>query len=149
MEKMKNITAALTFVFLLTAGLICAQDRAISQNQLPKAAKNFLATNFRGVAAGSVIEDREIYGVDEYKVILSNGMKVDFDRKGNWKEVDGEHQKIPYGFVPASIKNYISKNFPNTHLVKIERERWSYKAELSNGVDLEFDKNGNFKRIDD
>lgn len=149
MRKLKKITGAFTLIFLLMTGFVFAQDRAISANQLPKTAKNFLAVNFKGVAAGSVIEDREIYGVDEYKVRLANGIKVEFDSKGNWKEVDGEHQKVPYGFIPANIRNYVAKSFPNTQITKIERKSWSYKAELSNGIDLEFDKNGNFKRIDD
>ncbi|MFP7656287.1 PepSY-like domain-containing protein [Chryseobacterium proteolyticum] len=149
MKSLKKITSLLTFILVLSAGFIFAQDRAISPNQLPIAAKKFLAGNFKGIAVGSVIEDREIYGVDEYKVYLSNGVKIEFDSQGNWKEVDGKHQKLPYGFIPAGIRNYVVKSFPNTSIIKIEKERWSYKAELSNGVDLKFDKNGNFSKIDD
>lgn len=149
MTNLKKITGTFTFIFLLMTGFMFAQDKVISQNQLPQIAKNFLSQHFKGIAAGSIIEDRGIYGVDEYKAHLANGMKVEFDSKGNWKEVDGEHQKLPYGFIPATIRNYVAKNFPNTNIVKIEKERWSYKTELSSGVDLEFDKNGNFKRIDD
>ncbi|MBK1895050.1 PepSY-like domain-containing protein [Chryseobacterium paridis] len=149
MKNVKKITRALTFILLLSTGFLFAQDRAINANQLPRTAKNFIAGNFKGIAVGSVIEDREIYGVDEYKVYLSNGTKIEFDSKGNWKEVDGKHQKLPYGFIPAGIRNYVAKSFPNTYVIKIEKERWSYKAELSNGVDLKFDKDGNFNRIDD
>lgn len=149
MKNLRKITGAFILIFLLAGGFIFAQDKAISANQLPKTAKTFLASHFKGVTVSSAIEDREIYGVDEYQVYLSNGMKVEFDSKGNWKEVDGKHQKIPFRFIPASIRNYAAKNFPNTYIVKIEKERWSYKAELSNGLDLEFDKNGNFTKIDD
>ncbi|MFP8895856.1 MULTISPECIES: PepSY-like domain-containing protein [Chryseobacterium] len=149
MKNVKKITGVLMIVFLLIGGLVSAQDRAITANQLPKTAKNFLAIHFKGIPVNSAIEDREIYGVDEYKVYLTNGMKMEFDSSGNWKEVDGKHQKIPYGFIPASIRNYSTKNFPNTYIIKIEKKRWSYKAELSNGLELEFDRNGNFKKIDD
>jgi hypothetical protein len=149
MKNFRKITGAFVLIFLLTGGFIFAQDRAINPNQLPKTAKNFLATHFKGVTIGSAIEDREIYGVDEYQVYLANGIKVEFDSRGNWKEVDGKHHKLPQGFIPASIRNYAAKNFPNTYIVKIEKERWSYKAELSNGLDLEFDRQGNFKKIDD
>jgi hypothetical protein len=139
MKNFRKITGAFVLIFLLAGGFIFAQDKAINANQLPKTAKNFLASHFKGITVGSAIEDREIYGVDEYQ----------FDSNGNWKEVDGKHQKLPYAFIPASIRNYAAKNFPNTYIVKIEKERWSYKAELSNGLDLEFDRKGNFKRIDD
>ncbi|MGH1520305.1 PepSY-like domain-containing protein [Chryseobacterium sp. JK1] len=149
MKNVKKITGVLMIMFLLISGFITAQDRAINPNQLPKNVKNFLAFHFKGIPVASAIEDREIYGIDEYKVYLSNGMKMEFDSSGNWKEVDGKHQKLPYGFIPVSIKNYSTRNFPNTYIIKVEKKRWSYKAELSNGLELEFDRNGNFKKIDD
>ncbi|WP_294214061.1 PepSY-like domain-containing protein [uncultured Chryseobacterium sp.] len=149
MEKKQSITIMLGLILTLMTGCVYGQDRVINQNQLPKTAKNFLLANFRGVPIASAIEDREIDGVDEYKVRLGNGMKVEFDSKGNWKEVDGEHQKVPNGFVPAAIRNYVAKNFPNTYMTKIKKERWKYKADLSNGLDIEFDRNGNFSKIDD
>nr|WP_315027311.1 PepSY-like domain-containing protein [uncultured Chryseobacterium sp.] len=149
MKNVNRITIVFVIMFLLVGSLISAQDRAISPNQLPKTAKNFLYSHFKGIAVSSVVEDREIYGVDEYKVYLNNGMKMEFDSNGNWKEIDGKHQKLPYGFIPVSIRNYSAKNFPHTYIIKIEKKRWSYKAELSNGLELEFDRNGNFKKIDD
>lgn len=149
METRSKITIVLAVVLILITGCVYGQDRAISANQLPKMAKTFLFTNFKGIGIGSAIEDREIYGVDEYKVYLANGTKIEFDSNGNWKEVDGKHQKLPYGFIPSRIQNYASKSFPNTFIIKIEKERWSYKAELSNGIDLEFDRKGNFTKIDD
>lgn len=149
MTNFKQITAIFSFIFLVSTGYLFAQDRVVTYNILPQTAKNFLATNFRGIAINHIVEDREVFGIDEFKTYLSNGMKIEFDSKGNWIEVDGEHQKLPYGFIPNSIKNYVSKSFPNTFIIKVERKRWSYKAELSNGVDLEFDSKGNFTRIDD
>ncbi|UKB83669.1 PepSY-like domain-containing protein [Chryseobacterium sp. MEBOG06] len=149
MKNAKKITGILIVMFLCIGGLIFGQDRVISANQLPKTSKTFLTTHFKGVPVSSAIEDRAIYGVDEYKVYLRNGMKIEFDSQGNWKEVDGKHEKLPYSFIPASIRNYSTRNFPNTYIIKIEKKRWSYKAELSNGLELEFDRNGNFKKIDD
>ncbi|WP_353148339.1 PepSY-like domain-containing protein [Chryseobacterium sp.] len=149
MKNVKKITGIFILIFMFIGGVVSAQDRAISPNQLPKAAKSFLSAHFKGIPVTSAIEDREIYGVDEYKVYLNNGMKLEFDSNGSWKEVDGKHQKLPYGFIPVSIKNYSTRNFPNTYITKIGKKRWSYKADLSNGLELEFDRNGNFKRIDD
>ncbi|MBV8325861.1 PepSY-like domain-containing protein [Chryseobacterium sp.] len=149
MKNVKKITNVFILIFLLTGSFTLAQDRAIHPNKLPKTAKVFLAAHFKGISVSSAIEDREIYGVDEYKVYLRNGMKVEFDSHGNWKEADGKHQKLPYGFIPVAIRNYTVRNFPNTYIVKIEKKRWSYNAELSNGLEAEFDRSGNFKKIDD
>jgi hypothetical protein len=92
MKNVKKITTVFVLIFLLIGGLVSAQDRAINPNHLPKTAKTFLAGHFKGIPVSSAIEDREIYGVDEYKVYLNNGMKMEFDSNGNWKEVDGNHQ---------------------------------------------------------
>jgi len=43
----------------------------------------------------------------------------------------------------------VRKSFPNTAIKKIEKKRFGYDVELINGLDLEFDSKGNFKRIDD
>ncbi|MCW3160964.1 PepSY-like domain-containing protein [Chryseobacterium oryctis] len=149
MKNFEKIPTVFTVLFLFVTGFVFAQDKAISYNQLPQSAKTFLGSNFKGAKPSYIIEDREIYGIDEYKVQLSNGMKVEFDSKGNWKKVDGHNQKIPYVFIPTSIKNYSTKSFPNTFIKKIEKKRWSYEIELSNGIDLEFDRKGNFTKIDD
>lgn len=149
MKNFKKITTAFSILFLFVTSFALAQDQVISYNQLPQPAKVFLGNHFRGVKVAHVLEDREIFGVDEYKIMMSNGMKVEFDSKGNWKEVDGKHQKVPYNFIPVAIRNYSAKTFPNTFIIKIERKTWSYKAELSNGLELEFDGKGNFTRIDD
>ncbi|WP_407405696.1 PepSY-like domain-containing protein [Chryseobacterium sp.] len=149
MKNFRQVTAAFSILFLLVGSLVFAQDRAITYTQLPQNAQKFIKANFKNVKTSSILEDREIFGVDEYKIHMANGMKIEFDGKGNWKEVDGKHQKVPYNFIPAGIRNHIAKTFPNTHIIKIERKTYSYKAELSNGLDLEFDANGNFTRIDD
>jgi len=149
METRTKISIILAVILILITGCVYGQDTAINPNKLPKTAKTFLFTHFKGIKIGSAIEDREIYGVDEYKVYLANGTTIEFDRHGNWKEVDGKHQKLPYGFIPVNIRNYVAKSFPNTYFIKAEKERWSYKTELSNGIKLEFDRNGNFKKIDD
>jgi len=46
-------------------------------------------------------------------------MKVEFGQQRNWKEVDGEHQKISLRIhLPAAA----AKSFPNTHIKQIERK---------------------------
>ena len=89
------------------------------------------------------------YFSKEYKVYLANGTKVEFDGDGAWKEVDGKRNAIPTGFIPAKISNYVKRSFPNTTITKIERDRKEIEVKLNNGLELKFDKNGNFKKIDD
>jgi hypothetical protein len=42
------------------------------------------------------------------------------------------------------IQTYVTTNFPACFVVKIKQERREYEVELSNDLELKFDKSGNF-----
>ena len=42
-----------------------------------------------------------------------------------------------------------AQTFPNQQVRKIERKRYSWEVELSNGLEIEFDKQFNVTDIDD
>lgn len=142
---MKNIVS----VILIALGTsVFAQDKIVTFNQLPTKGQNFISKYFQKGQVSTVILDNDYISKD-YDVVLTNGTKIEFDGKGNWKEVDGKRNAIPTTFIPQSILNYVNKSFPNTKIIKIEKNRFSYDVELTNGLDLEFDSKGNFVRIDD
>ena len=75
---------------------------------------------------------------------------VEFDRSGNWKQVKCKKGgAIPEAIIPTRILSYVKEAFPDQLIVKIERSRWGYEVEIQNGLELEFDKNCSFVRIDD
>ena len=110
--------------------------------------QKFISQYFQKGQVSTVILDNDYISKD-YDVLMANGTKIEFDGNGNWKEVDGNRNAIPTGFAPKNIAAYVKKSFPNTKIVKIEKNKFSYDVELSNGLDLVFDTKGNFKRIDD
>lgn len=126
-----------------------AQKTQIQINQLPEIAKTFINQNFKNENISYIVKEEEFLTVDEYKVVLGNGTKIEFDSKGNWKEVSNKTQALKTNFIPKNILSYCTKSFPNTFVTKIEKSRWKYEVELSNGLELLFDSEGNFTRIDD
>ena len=46
------------------------------------------------------------------------------------------------------IRNYVAKNFPDVKIVKIEKDFVGFDIELSDGVEVKFDRLGNFKSVD-
>jgi predicted nucleotide-binding protein (sugar kinase/HSP70/actin superfamily) len=56
---------------------------------------------------------------------------------------------VPARIVPKSIVSYVWRNYPQTQIIEIERERYGYDVKLSNRIELEFDASGKFIRIDD
>lgn len=146
---MKNLRALFLFGFLMLGMSLYAQKTTITQKELPSAAQSFITNNFSGQKVSSVIKEVEYKMKTEYEVYFENRMKVEFDGDGNWKEVDGKKTEIPTGFIPAPIVNYVKKNFPTEKITQIEKKRSKYEIDLSNGLELVFDLNGNFLKIDD
>ena len=144
-DKMKKLLSIVMLGFTLVS---FAQDKAISYNKLPKMSQQFINKYFGAKQVGSTVLDDDYFS-KEYKVYLNNGTKVEFDGDGSWKEIDGHHKGLPTAFIPAKITTYVKRSFPNTKITKIEKDRNSYDIELSNGLDVEFDLNGNFNKIDD
>jgi len=144
----KNIVLLLICIFGFSISA-SAQKTTIQVNELPENAKIFIKKHYKNETVSYVIKEEEFLVIDEYKVLLSDGTEIEFNKNGNWKEISNKTKGIKTSVVPANILNYCKKSFPNTTIKKIEQSRWKYQVELSNDLDLEFDTNGNFKRIDD
>ena len=129
----------LSVIMLGVAMFTFAQDKVINYNQLPQNSQQFVNKYFGAKQVGSVLLDDDFFS-KEYKVYLANGTKVEFD---------GNRNTIPTGFVPAKITNYVKRSFPNTKIIKIEKDNNSIEAKLNNGLEVKFDRNGNFVKIDD
>lgn len=141
---MKKI--ALALIALLMAVLpVAARDKVYRDSSvLPAAARATLTKAFPKAKVNRVKVDKGVFGKCDYEVVLSNGAEIEFNSKGEWKEVDCGHQAVM-----KQIRQYISSNYKGAKIVQIEKNDNSYDIELSNGVDLEFDRSGRFLRIDD
>ncbi len=145
MKTVLKLTLALLF---LTGFTTNAQEKKITLQELPATAQAFISKNFPNQAASYVIEDKGMISTD-YDVMLTGGTEIEFDGKGNWKEIDGNKSAIPNTVLPVGIASYIDANYKGQGVEKIDREYNGYNVELLNNMELEFDSNGKFLRIDD
>ena len=83
-----------------------------------------------------------------YDVIFTDGSKAEFDKNGVWTEVDCKPNAVPSFFVPKGIQVFIKSNYPGVTITKIEKVRAGYDVELSNHLEITFDKKCNVMDID-
>lgn len=126
-----------------------ARDRyERTDESLPQAAKLTLQKHFKAKVALVKIE-KTIGTIQEYEVILTDGTDISFDAKGNWDSVETPINKsVPTKLVPQAITEYVNTNYKNANIVSVDKEGYGYDIELNNGLELKFDKAGNFKRFD-
>lgn len=146
--EMKKIFALLV-ALVFSVGAIYARDKVTSDvNVLPQPARTLLAKHFPKVAVNHIKIDSDVFSKD-YDVVLQNGTEVSFDKDGNLKEVDAGVNTVPDGLILKPISQYVKSNFKGRKIVSLDIDRNSYDIELSDGLELKFDRAGNFLRIDD
>lgn len=122
-------------------------SNSVDLNDLPAKAVSFVKENFSDTNVASYeIKNIPVIG-KSYEIKLNNGVEVDFDSEGNWHELQ-DPRGVNANLLPLSIKNYVEQNYKGTFVTSIEKEKNKIKVDLANDIDLEFDANGNFLRID-
>lgn len=143
------ITNAVVMMLVVFTMSSCDKEEAIQVGDLPSTASTFLSTYFPELSISHAKKEKDgIFG-REYTVYLEDGTEVDFDKDGNWIDVDGAgNSPIPTGFILEPIVTYVAEKYSNATITGIEKNRNGFEVELTNDLDLEFDSNGNFKRVD-
>lgn len=137
---MKKIFIALACVFTLVTNACADNYQPITQTQLPEKAQTFLSTYFPEAKVSLVRKEIDVIELN-YDVIFADGSKVEFDRKGNWTEIDCLTHSLPAGIVPEAINKIINTHYPDTKVIKIERDHREIDVKLNNRVELTFNKN--------
>lgn len=144
---MKKIVFALLMV-VLGFGAAKADKYTIDRSQLPEAAQQMLTEYFPKAKVSMVKVDSHLLKKTDYDVKLVNGTKIEFDSAGKWTSVDCKTREVPQGLIMKPIQRYVNKNFPDVKIVKIEKDFNGIEVELSDGVELKFDRLGTFKSAD-
>lgn len=140
---MKRYKFLLMLVVALTIGFNAKadHDQPITYNQLPQPAQTLLQQFFADKVPLIVTMDW-----DDYTIRYNSGEKVEFDRQGNWKEIECYASAVPDGLVPAQIKAHIGGAYPGALIIKLDRNRRGYEVKLNNGVEVEYSRS--FQVID-
>jgi hypothetical protein len=145
---MKKLFLSLVIAMLAVTPMLADNDKMITREELPKKAQLFLTKHFAGVEVLYAKAERDMGIVTSYDVVLDGNMKVEFNRSGEWTNVDCEHSQVPNSILPQGVLDYVSTKFAKAYVVEIERGLMGYDVKLSNDLDLDFDKNGKFLRVD-
>lgn len=151
---MRKLFLFITAIAASLAVLQSCEERTIKFEKLPAQAQAFIQQYF---PTSDVIlaEMEKDDGKKEYKVKLGNGTELDFNADGEWTSVDCEFSILPDGILLPAMSEYISTNFPEGKVYKIEKELGGYEvgitmtagaAGATPDIELVFDTAGNFIR---
>ncbi len=143
---MKKIIMLLALM-VVSIGIARADKYTINRDALPETAQAMLKEHFPKAKIGMIKVDKHLLKKTDYDVRLVNGTKIEFNNSGKWTSVDCKNRAVPSGLIMKPIRNYVSKNFTDVKIVKIQKKSSGYEIKLSDGVELKFNLLGQFKSV--
>lgn len=137
----------LAAVFTLVTHVSADNYQPITQDQLPQKAQSFIMFYFPKAKISLARKEIDVMELN-YDIIFTDGSKVEFDRKGDWTEVDCVMSPLPDGIIPAAINKVIKDRYPTAKATEIERDHREYEVILNNRVELTFNKDMQLIDID-
>ncbi len=131
---------------VLVMGAACDKESIISADGLPKEAQQYITQHFPGHEILQVVKERDDLKTT-FDVYLSEGYKLEFNKSGKVLGVEGNN-RLPDSVVPAKILTYVNDNYPEHFIIDWELDDRGQEVKLSNGLELKFDGDGNFLRLD-
>ena len=131
---MKKVFLFLVCLFALQTVVMADDDKPIQVNQLPQPAQTFIKQYFSAAKVAMAKMETDLFD-KSYDVIFTNGDKL-------------EYSSVPGNVIPAQIQKYVSTNYPDAKVLRIEKDKKDYEIKLSNGWEIKFDLKFNVIDID-
>lgn len=130
----------------VTAFSVSAAPQKVDFDKLPSNSQEFIQKYFTREKVKTVEMDRES-SWDKYTVTFNSGDKVSFEGgSGDWSKIIMKNGYVPVAVIPVKIKSFTGINYPRMQIVALETTTDGYKAKLSDGTYLYFDKNGDYTK---
>ena len=128
---------------IATLGTFAAEigDIPVEVNALPATAKHFLKTKFPNSDVVYAVKDVDFASV-EYKVMLSEGIVIEFNKRGEWKEIDGKGKPLSEAVLPEVVRKMVQQKFSGTVVTCISLDKDNYEVKLNNGLEVELTSSG-------
>lgn len=137
---MKKKLFVVIFAVLCSLTACADHDQLIAFAQLPAPAQTLVRQYFDEAAVSFCMMDREWFG-KEYKVQFNDGTELKFEGDGSLHKVDCQFRAVPDGLVPETVRQQVAGLAPNTVIVEWGKDDRGWKAELSNKLEIKFNKN--------
>lgn len=141
-----KVSAFLTLFFAVFILSACDKDEVIAEAELPASARDFVATHFPEQTISQVVKDKDRKSVS-FDVVLDNGVDLDFNEDGTCTSIEGFVQ-LPDSAIPEDLLAYVNANYPENFIIEWELGGQEQEVQLDSGLELRFNVNGTFLRVD-
>ena len=124
---------------------VAAEDSEIAFEKLPEKAQKVVKQAYPEGKVKKVEMERRA-SLIQYEVKMAGGAKLQFSKDGTLTECECTKEAVPAVLIPAKIKDFMAKEFPDREIRRFEHDSKLYELLLDNGDELSF--NSSFRLID-
>ena len=140
MKRLAVICAFIAIALCANAMSLMDKERVIRFEELPVGAQKMIKTHFPQMKIALITEESDFLE-KSFTVMAAEGIKVEFNKKGEWKEIECPNSEVPTGIIPQKISAFVKENFPGAKILSIEiDDSGEYDVKLNNRVSVEFNK---------
>ncbi|MCD8178292.1 MAG: PepSY-like domain-containing protein [Tannerellaceae bacterium] len=141
---MKKLVFSMLCLFVISLGIHAQDDRITSDiNELPAQSREFIRQWFGDTEIAHIKIDNNYQGrVKDYEVLLADGIEIEFDKSGEWKEIEANKMGLPEGILETGIIDQIHTLHPGQQIRKMEKDGNKIEVKLFNYTKLKFDQSG-------
>lgn len=143
---MKKLFLVLVCVFTMQM-VMADNDKPIKVEQLPQTTQTFIKQHFSDLKVVFAKVDKDWFDTT-YDVVFANGDKLEFNKNGEWKELNCKNSMVPLKVIPTQIQKFVNDTYPGEKVTVIEKDRYEYEVRLSNRVEIKFDLKFNVIDVD-
>lgn len=140
---MKRLFLMVTVPFLLTS---CEKQVILPLADFPSEISNYVSTHFPDNPIIQTVKDTDGFELT-YDITLEGVVFLEFNRKKEIIDIEG-FTRLPDSVIPARVLEHVTLNYSDNFIVGWELDGRNQQIKLENGLDLEFNMNGDFLRID-
>lgn len=143
---MKPIKLAFLLMAFLSFGIVSAQKKYMAPKDTPAEIQKYVKQHFPDGQIAYVKKKDKLH-YTQYKVKLDTRVELEFD--GDFKVYEIESKAaLPKSVIPQKISDYVAVNYPGQAIREWKLKKDGQQVELASDVDLLFDSNGNFVKVD-
>lgn len=146
MKKLMMIIVLLATA-ILTFSATKSSEKQIPFEKLPKMVQEFIHSHFEGV---NVVKCKVESPWTQFDVKMANGYELEFDRAGNWTEIQknkGGLSSSLLGLLPQRAYSYLQSNYSGIPVKEIKSQKKGFKVTLNTQnekKEIYFSKDGRF-----
>lgn len=142
--KNRSILVFSLLLALLFTG--CDKETVLQDSDFPVEIQLYVDTHFPIGEIIQIVRENEDFVVT-YDVFLSDHTSLEFNKKYEVTSISSR-RSLPESVIPVIVLEFVKARYPQQFIVEWELERKIQQIELNSGLELIFDQQGEFLRLD-